>query len=41
MMQQNYNLDDYFEYEENRFKERQKLINKHYKQKKEDIEISR
>lgn len=41
MMQQNYNLDDYFKYEENRFKERQKLIQKHYKQKKEDIEISR
>ena len=26
MMQQNYNLDDYFKYEESRFKRRQKLI---------------
>lgn len=27
MMQQNYNLNDYFKYEEERFKERQRLIN--------------
>lgn len=27
MMQQNYDLDNYFKYEENRFKERQRLIN--------------
>lgn len=30
MMQQNYNLDDYFKYEENRFKERQRLIINRY-----------
>jgi hypothetical protein len=26
MMQQNFNLDEYFEYEEERFKKRQELI---------------